>query len=132
MIKPTFNKGNYNDWDNLVTKIFPKTLTTIRQEFLTTLDNTLLAMLGNNPSLIKDSIDVNKNFENKDFTSISIIIHYIVNEFNVPTAPQKAIDSDINTIKEQLLNIQNIYNLSVDIDTTDGQLIISFDIKFRF
>lgn len=118
-----FEKGNYNEWDNIVKEVLPNANKTIRYTLLPLLDETLKSMLGQVSEWTKEEINVSQNLNDNKLDSIIYTIIYIVNDFNVPEASKEAIETDQDAIRLALESDEVAID-SVTIDTSDGKLTV--------
>lgn len=118
-----FEKGNYNEWDNIVKEVLPNANKTIRYTLLPLLDETLKSMLGQVSEWTKEEINVSQNLNDNKLDSIIYTITYIVNDFNVPEASKEAIETDQDAIRLALESDEVAID-SVTIDTSDGKLTV--------
>lgn len=130
MIPSTFNFGNYNNWDKFVRETLPNSLILIEQTIIPQIDTILSSMLGNNSKIIKESINVTQNCS-EILNGITLDILYIVEDFKVPDAPDKAVAMDTESIKNAIVDIGNFILNSIKIDTTQGYLNLQFIIPFE-
>ena len=118
-----FEKGNYNEWDNIVKEVLPNANKTIRYTLLPLLDETLKSMLGQVSEWTKEEINVSQNLNDNKLDSIIYTITYIVNDFNVPEASKEAIETDQDAIRLALESDEVAID-SVTIDTSDVKLTV--------
>ena len=118
-----FEKGNYNEWDNIVKEVLPNANKTIRYTLLPLLDETLKSMLGQVSEWTKEEINVSQNLNDNKLDSIIYTITYIVNDFNVPEASKEAIETDQDAIRLAIESDEVAID-SVTIDTSDGKLTV--------
>lgn len=131
MISPTFNIGNYNDWDTFVRITLPNSIDLIEQVIISQIDTALLSMLGNNARITKESINVTQQCDRDHMEGIVLDIIYIVEDFKVPDAPDKAILADTEAIKGMLISGDDSYTLNeINIDVNQGTLTLQFYIPF--
>lgn len=131
MISPTFNKGNYNDWDTFVRITLPNSIDLIEQVIISQIDTVLLSMLGNNAKITKESINITQNCDREHLEGITLDLLYIVDDFKVPDAPEKAVMADTEAIKGMLISGDDSYTLNdINIDVNQGTLTLQFYIPF--
>lgn len=132
MISPTFNTGNYNDWDTFVRFTLPNSIDLIEQVIISQIDTVLLSMLGNNAKITKESINVTQQCDRDHMEGIILDMIYIVEDFKVPDAPDKAILADTEAIKNMLISGDDSYTLNeINIDVNQGTLTLQFYIPFE-
>ena len=130
MISKTFSAGNYNDLDNFAKQTLPNALHIIRYIVIPKIDDILDSMLGARADIKKKSIDTTTLCSNNKITTIHCEAIYNVDDFNVPTAPVKAIKNDTDAIKNNL-NLKEIELKSVSIDTHTGDVKFIFDVPLE-
>lgn len=126
MISSTFKSGNYNDWDKMVNEVFPQSLFTIEQIIIPQIDDTLLSMLGNNTNIEKERVDITQNCSNGVLEGLTLDLLYLVKDFNVPEAPQKAIDADTEAIRNMFVDVGKYTLNNITIDVNQGNLLLQF------
>ena len=126
-----FNSGNYNSWDKLVKQTLPQVNDTIRNVLIPKIDATIESMLGGQDvSYTKESIDVSQNFEGNQISGIICQIVYIVDDFQVPDAPQDAVNKDVEAITEAIKDEK--YEITeLTISTSDGKMKLTVEIDFE-
>ena len=119
-----FEKGNYNEWDNIVKEVLPNANKIIRYTLLPELDKTLKSMLGQVSQWTREEINVSQCLEDNRLSSILYTISYMVDDFNVPEASKEAIETDQDAIR-QALESDEVAIDSVVIDTSNGRLTVT-------
>ena len=119
-----FEKGNYNEWDNIVKEVLPNANKIIRYTLLPELDKTLKSMLGQVSQWTREEINVSQCLENNRLSSVLYTISYMVDDFNVPEASKEAIETDQDAIR-QALESDEVAIDSVVIDTSNGRLTVT-------
>ena len=119
-----FEKGNYNEWDNIVKEVLPNANKIIRYTLLPELDKTLKSMLGQVSQWTREEINVSQCLEDNRLSSVLYTISYMVDDFNVPEASKEAIETDQDAIR-QALESDEVAIDSVVIDTSNGRLTVT-------
>ena len=119
-----FEKGNYNEWDNIVKEVLPNANKIIRYTLLPELDKTLKSMLGQVSQWTREEINVSQCLEDNRLSSVLYTISYMVDDFNVPEASKEAIETDQDAIR-QALESDEVAIDSVIIDTSNGRLTVT-------
>lgn len=130
MISNTFSAGNYNDLDNFAKQTLPNALYTIRHIVIPKIDEILDSMLGARADIQKKSIDTTTLCSNNKLTAIRCEVVYNIDDFNVPTAPVKAVKDDTEAIKNNI-KIEQIELKSVSIDVRTGDVKFIFDVPLE-
>lgn len=118
-----FNKGNYNEWDTLVTKKLPLVDKTLRETILPKLDDTLTSMLGYYSDWTKEELNARPYVEEDSFKGVYIEISYQVEDFKVQNAPRDAVEEDETSISNYMTE-NTVEIISTEIDTTTGNMKI--------
>lgn len=119
-----FNKGNYNEWDDLVSTQLPLVDTTLRETILPKLEDTLASMLGYYSAWTKEELNARPYVEDDSFKGVYIEVSYLVDDFKVQSVPTEAVEEDEKAISDYMTE-DNIEITSTDIDTTNGLLKIT-------
>lgn len=119
-----FNKGNYNEWDDLVSTQLPLVDTTLRETILPKLEDTLASMLGYYSDWTKEELNARPYVEDDSFKGVYIEVSYLVDDFKVQSVPTEAVEEDEKAISDYMTE-DNIEITSTDIDTTNGLLKIT-------
>lgn len=123
MISRVFNKGNFNEWEKFCVETLPTINYNIRHKIIPQIDDVLISMLGERSNIIKESINTKQVFDENGMKSIYLDLVYIVNDWKVIDAPQKAIDADKQALLEAL-NDEQI--TSLDINTSTGEFKLQY------
>lgn len=117
-----FLNGNFDTFYNMLTQAVPAKLTEIKTKVLPGIDQFLENMLQGYSSIEKTSIDL--AFE-EGFKGLTLTLVYTVEDFQVPDAPQSAIDADIATLKQGLV-FEGLESRDFSIDVNSGALKMVF------
>lgn len=126
MITTQFEQGNYNQWYESVVTIMPKINDLIRHDLLTTLDNTLISMVGTYSDIAKDTINVTYILEDDSIEGVTCTFSYRIDDFKVPNAPDEAVVTDCTAIKS-VFDGKPYTIKSININKTTGVLTMTVD-----
>lgn len=129
MKQSQFQKGNYNEWSNIVTKLLPETDTILRDMFLPKLDGALKSMLGGYADIKREELNACPFIDADSFKGVSVEITYIVEDFHVQNVPEEAVIADEDALSDYLTE-KNIEIQELKIDTMTGKL--KLEIAFLF
>lgn len=124
MIPKTFENGNYNTLDAFTKVTLPGKMSLIRKNFIGKIDEILENMLGGNSDIQKTEINAALVCSSGKITGINCDVTYTIDDFQVPTAPAKAIQNDIKSIEGALEVLEDIEVKKVSIDVKTGILYI--------
>lgn len=130
MNQSQFQKGNYNEWDNIVTKCLPNIDTELRNTFLPKLDGALKSMLGSYTDFKREELNAYPFMDGNLFKGVYIEITYIVEDFHVQNVPDKAVSADEETLSNYLPE-DKISISELKIDTGTGKLKIKAIFSFN-
>ena len=119
-----FNKGNYNEWDNLVTTQLPLVDVTLREEILPKLDSVLSSMLGGYSEWSREELNARPYVDDSSFKGVYIEVAYFVEDFKVQNVPDEAVEEDEKALSDYMSG-GNIEITSTEIDTNTGILKIT-------
>ena len=119
-----FNKGNYNEWDDLVSTQLPLVDETLRETILPKLEDTLTSMLGYYSDWTKEELNARPYVEDDSFKGVYIEVSYMVEDFKVQSVPTEAVEEDEKAISDYMTE-ENVEITGTDIDTTSGLLKIT-------
>lgn len=128
-IPKQFESGNYNNWQITVTKTMPKINEIIRKDTLPLLDKTLISMLGEFCTVVKQSIDVTYLMDNSILSGMTCHVIYNVEDFKASNVPDEAVKTDCNAISTVFEGKEYTVK-EINIDTSNGNLDITFEFLY--
>lgn len=124
MIPKTFETGNYNTLDTFTKVTLPGKMSFIRNDLVGKIDEILENMLGGNTEVQKTEINATLVCTGGKVNGINCDMTYTVEDFQVPTAPNKAVQNDTQAIMEALKVLESVEIKKVTIDIKTGVLYI--------
>lgn len=125
-----FNKGNYNEWYNLISTQLPLVDDELRDSLLPKIDDTLKSMLGNYSDWTREELNAQPYVEDDSFKGVYIEVSYLVDDFKVQSVPKEAVEEDENAIKNYLTE-DHIEITTAEIDTNSGLLKLTIIYHFN-
>lgn len=125
-----FNKGNYNEWYNLISTQLPLVDDELRDSLLPKIDDTLKSMLGNYSDWTREELNAQPYVEDDSFKGVYIEVSYLVDDFKVQSVPKEAVEEDENVIKNYLTE-DHIEITTAEIDTNSGLLKLTIIYHFN-
>jgi hypothetical protein len=125
-----FNKGNYNEWYNLISTQLPLVDDELRDSLLPKIDDTLKSMLGNYSDWTKEELNAQPYVEDDSFKGVYIEVSYLVDDFKVQSVPKEAVEEDEKSITDYLTE-DHIEVTNTEIDTNSGLLKLTIIYHFN-
>lgn len=123
-----FGNGNYQEWVTLSTELIPAINNKINNELVPGIQNVILSMLGSDAEFSRDEANITEQYSGRRLTGVECTFKLTIPDFRVDTAPQEAIDTDQEAIKNALSN----FGVSdVKIDVHSGELFIKASYNLR-
>ena len=133
MIDTSFANGNYNLWEKFTRETLPQKTDIVKLKLVPLIDQILGSMLGEFSNIHKVSADITPIFD--EYIRIGVSLVYEVEDFKAPDVPVKAVEADIQAIKESLeeqLEEDEVSIESVNINTNSGELVVKANIAVKF